>query len=194
MVIQIAKLFIKLKITPNTITVLGLAMSIIAAILFFFLDFWFFPIFGVFILFIGIIDGVDGAVARRTNKATLSGGLLDSVVDRFSDSILYLGFLKYHYMGITLLYIPIYIWILLAIVGAFLVAYCRSIAEKYLKDYNCDIGLGARSERLFVLAVSSWCFIPRIGLILLTFISFGTVIFRQIKYSKQLKKIDYPNS
>lgn len=132
---------------------------------------------------------MDGAVARRTGQVTVTGGFLDSVLDRYSDSILYLGFMKYYYLGKSFLNIPIYIWIFLTILGTIMTSYSRAKAEKTLKDYNCDIGLGARSERLFILAVSCWCLNPLIGLSVLTFISLLTAIYRQIKYSQQIKKM-----
>jgi len=133
---------------------------------------------------------VDGLVARKTNKITEIGGFLDSLLDRFSDTFLFLGFLKYNYLGINILYIPAYIWVFLSILSTLLVSYSRSIAEKYLENYNCDIGLGARSERLFILLISSLLLLPQLGLVLLTFISFGTAIYRQIKYYQQIKKIE----
>ena len=166
-------------------------MVSIASILFFFVNIWYFPIiFGILVFTSGLLDGVDGAVARRTNKVTLKGGLLDSILDRFSDSFLYMGFMKYYYLGITIIFIPAYIWVFLAILGTFLVSYSRAIAEKYLKNYNCDIGFGARSERLFILSIFSWFLIPIVGLVLLSIISIGTAVYRQIKYFKQLKKLN----
>jgi phosphatidylglycerophosphate synthase len=146
----------------------------------------------------GLLDGVDGAVARKTDKITSFGGFLDSVLDRYSDSILYIGFMKYYIFNIHYPYEllllnyspPIYLWVILAIIGTILVSYSRAIAEKNLKkyNYNCDIGLGARSERLFILAVSNWILLPLIGLLSIVIVAFGTAFYRQIKYYKQLKK------
>ncbi|MHA1311690.1 MAG: CDP-alcohol phosphatidyltransferase family protein [Candidatus Helarchaeota archaeon] len=173
------------------ISFIGFLVSLIASILFFLINIWYFPIiFGSLVFIAGLLDGVDGVVARKTHKVTRFGGFFDSVLDRFSDSFLCLSFMKYFYLDIQLLFIPVYIWVFLAILGSFLVSYSRSLAETCLGDYNCDIGLGARSERLFILVVTSWFLIPYIGLIILTFVSFGTAIYRQYVYYKQMEKLE----
>ncbi|TFF86084.1 MAG: CDP-alcohol phosphatidyltransferase family protein [Promethearchaeota archaeon] len=193
----IAKLFIKCNISPNTISILAFLTSIISTIIFFFFNYWFIPIiFGSLIFLTGLLDGVDGAVARKTNKITSFGGFLDSVLDRYSDCILYIGFMKYYFLNIHFPYeililkysLPIYFWIILATIGTILVSYSRAIAEKNLENYNCDIGLGARSERLFILAVSNWILLPLFGLLSIVIVAFGTAIYRQMKYYNQLKK------
>lgn len=43
---------------------------------------------GLLVLFTGIMDGVDGAIARLTNKKTLCGGWFDNILDRISDTLL----------------------------------------------------------------------------------------------------------
>ncbi|MBD3230795.1 MAG: hypothetical protein GF329_21640 [Candidatus Lokiarchaeota archaeon] len=191
LVIQIAKLFIKLNITPNVISIICFLTALLASIIFFLYNYWFIPIiFGILIFFTGLLDGVDGTVARRTGQVTTKGGFLDSILDRYSDSILYLGFMKYYYLDISFLNVPIYIWIFLSILGTILTSYSRANAEKLLQDYNCDIGLGARSERLFILAVANWALNPLIGLFILTIVSLSTAIYRQIKYASQIKKLN----
>ena len=202
LVLKIAKLFVKMNISANIISLLGFIVCITASAVFAFLDFWFISIlFGSLVFIAGLLDGVDGAVARLTNTASPFGGLLDSVSDRFADTFLYLGFFKYYYFqnilqtnfynwlnDLIVLSIPIYIWVALAIIGTISVSYSRTLAEKYIKDYNCDIGLAGRSERLFILAIASWCLIPCLGLVVLTIISFLTAIYRQIKYGLIIKK------
>ena len=94
------KLLIKLGITPNIVTTIGLLINIMAAIVF---------IIGAeygelgdlsyigwgcgLILFAGLFDMLDGQVARLGNMASRFGALYDSVLDRYSELIMFLGIL-----------------------------------------------------------------------------------------------------
>jgi len=75
--------------------------------------------------------------------------------------------------------------------SSILVSYSRTLAENYLYNYNCDIGLAARSERLFIIVLTGLFLIPLIGLFIIVIVAFGTAIYRQIKYLKIIKKFEY---
>ena len=76
----IAKGLSKIGITPNIATILMLISAILS-----FVSLVFFShllIFAIFIFITGILDGVDGAIARLTNKSTKLGGFFDSITGR----------------------------------------------------------------------------------------------------------------
>ena len=50
---------------------------------------------GLLVLFAGIFDMFDGAMARIRNAATTFGAFFDSTLDRYSESIILLGLLWY---------------------------------------------------------------------------------------------------
>jgi len=84
----LANIFIKLKITPNIISVLSLIAGIAAAFLFFYQLF----IYGALMLLVSaVLDLVDGTVARKTGKETNFGAVFDWIVDKYVDSIVLLG-------------------------------------------------------------------------------------------------------
>ncbi|MEF9475730.1 MAG: CDP-alcohol phosphatidyltransferase family protein, partial [Candidatus Mariimomonas ferrooxydans] len=79
----------RLKVNPNFVTVAGFLVTTLAAItLPFHLRFG-----GILILCGGFLDMLDGVVARANNRSTSFGAFLDSVLDRYSDSFLLIGFL-----------------------------------------------------------------------------------------------------
>src|ERR1043165_3995000 len=81
------------KIHPNVLTFLGLVINSWAAWLFSQGSFrW----GGVVVIGAGLLDVVDGRVARATKQVTLFGGFFDSVVDRYSDLSLFVGLLVYY--------------------------------------------------------------------------------------------------
>src|ERR1700738_1480714 len=71
------------KIHPNVLTFLGLFINAAAAVL---LATGQFRASGFVIIGAGIFDMVDGRVARETNQVTRFGGLLGSVLDRYSEN------------------------------------------------------------------------------------------------------------
>jgi phosphatidylglycerophosphate synthase len=72
-------------LSPNAVTVLQLVLAVPVA-----WALWKAPLVWGAVLFglVSSLDWVDGAVARVTGKATLAGGYLDSLVDRFVDALL----------------------------------------------------------------------------------------------------------
>ena len=71
----IAKVLIKLGITPNIATFIMLLFAIFSFISLVFLQNLL--LFAILIFFTGIMDGCDGAIARITDKSTAFGGFFD---------------------------------------------------------------------------------------------------------------------
>ncbi|MBN2157363.1 MAG: CDP-alcohol phosphatidyltransferase family protein [Candidatus Lokiarchaeota archaeon] len=188
LVVGIAKIFSKGGIFPNHITLLMLITSIIACILIIFTDF--FWVFGILTFIVGILDGVDGALARLTGKTTTFGAFFDSNMDRLSEIFLFLGlFLNSHYFLYG--YMLHQIMILSILLGSLMISYVRSRAEN-ISDTDYDVGVFARSERLFLLFLI--CIIPfqivySIGIILLAFGVITTMVYRIGYISRDLLKI-----
>ena len=78
----------RLGLTPNALTVLGFAISVVAALAAS-QQAWIAA--GLLVIFGGVFDLFDGALARATNKVSRLGAFLDSVFDRAGEAVLYLG-------------------------------------------------------------------------------------------------------
>src|SRR5436305_13482064 len=93
---QVVTLLIKplgrLGVTPNTLTAIGLLLSVLTAVV---IAQGFLVVGGLLVLFAGIFDMFDGAVARVRNAATTFGAFFDSTFDRYSESIIFFGLLLY---------------------------------------------------------------------------------------------------
>lgn len=142
-----------LRIPPNVLTVLALVPITIAAVR---MSQGEFVAAGLWIIAGGFFDVIDGAVARAVGKMTPFGGLLDSVVDRAADALLYLGAAAYfHNLGA-----PLYeILSIVALAGALLVSYSRARAENTVAD--CKVGFAERGERMVLLLLA--LFLDRLG-------------------------------
>ena len=74
-----AEFLLKLKLTPNNVTILALLLGVSTSIFLYF-DM---QIIAVTLLWVsGYLDAVDGAMARRSNSSSSFGTLLDIVSDR----------------------------------------------------------------------------------------------------------------
>ncbi len=146
-----------LGITPNTLTVIGLILSILTAVIL--AQGWFLA-GGLLVLFAGIFDLFDGAMARARNASTTFGAFFDSTLDRYSESIILFGLL---FFALQTPVIHDRLWpfqyasswmiilVFVATVGSLMVSYAKARAEGL--DLECKTGLLARPERVVILTV-----------------------------------------
>jgi CDP-diacylglycerol---glycerol-3-phosphate 3-phosphatidyltransferase len=143
----VAQALARRNISPTLLTLTGLGINAAAAFLYFG---GFIGIAGLVILFAGVFDMLDGAVARASEKASGVGGFTDSVVDRYSDFLMFGGVLAYFAAHRDLLMTLVSA---ATLCGAFLVSYVRARAELVIP--KCAVGLMERPERIIVLAAGS---------------------------------------
>ena len=84
----VAAIFVRLRITPNQISLLALAAGIACAVLFWQRQF----LWGALLLLLSaVLDLVDGSVARKTGAHTDFGAVFDWIVDKYVDALALLG-------------------------------------------------------------------------------------------------------
>ncbi|HEU4552661.1 MAG TPA: CDP-alcohol phosphatidyltransferase family protein, partial [Chitinophaga sp.] len=98
----VVKGLIKIGLTPNAVTTIGLILNIGVAIIFIVGaektnrgDLSYVGWAGALILFAGLFDMLDGQVARLGKMSSRFGALYDSVLDRYSELVLFLGICYY---------------------------------------------------------------------------------------------------
>lgn len=149
------KSLIRIGLTPNAITTIGLLLNIGVAVIFVFGaeksnrgDMSFIGWGGALVLFAGLFDMLDGQVARLGNMSSTFGALYDSVLDRYSESIMFLGICYYlvshHYFLSSL-------FAFIALIGSMMVSYTRARAEGL--GVECKGGLMQRPERVITIGV-----------------------------------------
>jgi phosphatidylglycerophosphate synthase len=137
------------------------------------------------------MDGCDGAIARLTSKSTKFGGFFDSFMDRFSEFFIFLGLLIFSKDEVLWNFFDMKLIIFISFLTSIMISYTRARAEVFFKgDY--DIGLMARSERLFYLFITMIIasFYGFMGEFLFIFmwLVIGTFIFRMIRIYYQIKR------
>ncbi len=151
------KLLIKMGITPNMITLLGLVINVVAAVVLINgaensdrSDHGCLAWAGLIILLGGLMDMIDGRLARVTNTSSDYGALFDSVLDRYSEMIMFLG-ICYYLVSNDYFYSSIFAFI--AMIGSIMVSYTRARAEGL--GVNASVGIMQRPERVIIIGVSA---------------------------------------
>ncbi len=153
--IRISEMLLKTGITPNRISLLSFMIGILASVFFYFGEYLYLVIGGIFVHISSIIDGCDGEIARLKLKETKYGGWFDAVLDRYADAFIIFGMIYGHWT----LHNNILIWTIgfAALMGTFLNSYTSdkydSIFQKKLTSrYNIRMG---RDIRLFVILIGA---------------------------------------
>jgi CDP-diacylglycerol---glycerol-3-phosphate 3-phosphatidyltransferase len=143
----IINLCVRLRIHPNTLTLIGVIINVAAA---WALGFGRFMLAFVIMLIANIFDFIDGKVAHLTNTVSEFGAFWDSTLDRFSDLALL--------TGLIFLYSKLgrgdYVMIAaLALIFSIMTSYARARAESLVK--KCKVGFMERPERIVLLMIGA---------------------------------------
>jgi CDP-diacylglycerol--glycerol-3-phosphate 3-phosphatidyltransferase len=143
-------------VSPNVLTIVGLALSGVACTLFALSggkDYArpdLLRLGGVVALVASIFDMLDGRVARLRGRETSFGAYLDSTMDRYSDMVLFMGLLVL-YARVDRTPHMVLCWV--AAFGGFMTSYARARAESLIP--RCSVGLLERPERVVLLIVGA---------------------------------------
>lgn len=150
---RIGQRFASTGLSANSWTGLGLAMSVLAALVYGsneFLNLSSTPwnlaavVGGILLLLSGFFDIVDGSVARITRQISKKGAFLDSVFDKVAEVAIF--------GGIAFGQLADSFWCLIALGMSLLVSYTRARAES-LGGKLKGVGIGERAERLLIIAL-----------------------------------------
>ena len=183
----VARVLIRLKVTPNMLTLAGMAFTALAGICYaassgcrHFAD----P-FGAYLhaaawllILASACDMLDGAVARIGKCGSKFGSFFDSTIDRYSDFAVYAGIGVY------------YAWVgnatfallsMLAFFNGFMISYARARAEDLIPE--CNVGYWQRGERSAAILIATFSFnIP--ALVVQQAISPMFTALRRVFYTK----------
>ena len=178
-----ATIFYRARFTPNIMTSIGFILTVGSAFFYFeklslvsgWLAAW------ILHMVASYFDAIDGAMARRFQMVSRTGGVLDSVLDRVGEMVLYSSIALSGLVDLR-----ICLWVLGA---SLMVSYVRARLEVEGVKMK-GVGIAERPERLLILLVStilnafygllSW------GMLLIAILASATVIQRVFAASKSL--------
>jgi CDP-diacylglycerol---glycerol-3-phosphate 3-phosphatidyltransferase len=133
------------RLTPNTISLTGFALNLLAAVLvweqLFFLG-------GIAFIVGSVMDTLDGRYSRMSGKGSPFGAFLDSTLDRIEEGIVLAavaGYFALHAERVPAAAVVI------AVVASLMVSYTRARAEAL--GVECKVGIATRPVRVVILAI-----------------------------------------
>jgi len=136
---------IESRLTPNAISITGLALNVAAAAL---VVGRLFVLAGVAFIIGSIMDTLDGRYSRMSGKGTLFGAFLDSTLDRIEEGIVLVA-VAWHFAdrGEEIAAAACVVVVL----GSLMVSYTRARAEAL--GVECKVGLATRPVRVVILSI-----------------------------------------
>ena len=176
----LAKVFHDLGFSPNSISIIGLFLSVFSAILYGFshMDNSFITIAAVLFLLSGLSDIIDGLMAEMFDETSSFGEVLDSVSDRYGDAMVLSGIIIGGLCDVS--------WGLVALIGSILVSYVRARVE--VEGIKMEsVGLMERAERIILIFSTSilnvfYSGVLAYSIILLAVLTNFTVLQRMIYF------------
>jgi CDP-diacylglycerol--glycerol-3-phosphate 3-phosphatidyltransferase len=163
------------NVSPDAVTYLGLLLTIGVAVLAAMGEIrW----AGVAYIVAALCDALDGTLARVSGKGSRFGAFLDSTIDRFEESVVFLGLSVYYARVVPgdtwgVWVVPL---ILVATVGSLMVSYTRARAEAV--GVECKVGFMTRPPRVAILIVAMVLDLVPIGLAIIAATSLLTAFHR----------------
>jgi CDP-diacylglycerol---glycerol-3-phosphate 3-phosphatidyltransferase len=153
----LARFLSAMRVRPDALTATGWAFSLCAAVLF---GLGYMKTAGAVMLFAGLFDALDGAVARESGRMSAFGAFLDSTLDRFSEAAIFVGVIFFYAASHP------YATLLAGVAMTFslMTSYTRARAEGLGLD--CEVGLLERAGRVIILSLFSLAGLLLIGLAL----------------------------
>src|SRR5207237_6493195 len=136
---------IESRLSPNAISLTGLALNVLAAVLV-----WEQLMFlgGVAFIIGSIMDTLDGRYSRMSGKGTQFGAFLDSTLDRIEEGIVLTAVAGYFASQGQDFAAAMCVF---AVLGSLMVSYTRARAEAL--GVECKVGLATRPVRVVVLSI-----------------------------------------
>ncbi|MFQ5943038.1 MAG: CDP-alcohol phosphatidyltransferase family protein [Anaerolineales bacterium] len=173
----IAQFLNGLGVTPNMLSLMGFGGHVLGAIL---VGFGALQAAGFALLFLAPLDALDGSLARLRGEASKFGAFFDSVLDRYSEMLLFAGFLIYFRGRFEQ---DMVLWVFAAAAGSILVSYTRARGESL--GFEVRRGLLTRLERYLIIIPTLILAIPRPGIIVIAILANFTAIQRFIHVRRQ---------
>ena len=180
----IVSALVRLRLSPGVLTLSGVVFAGVSAAL---LALGHLAAGGAVMLGASAFDTLDGAVARATGKVSAFGALLDSTVDRVSESIVLLGLLVF-YVDRGAQWEPALV--LAAAAASYTVSYVRARAEGL--GAECEVGIMQRPQRVVLLGaglVAGQWWLPAvwIALAVVSALAAVTVVHRVLHTRRALR-------
>ena len=167
---RVGRVLARWHISPDAVTYLGLVLTAGVALL---LALGHIRWAGLAYIVAAVCDALDGTLARVSGRGSRFGAFLDSTIDRFEESIVFLGLIIYYARVGGQWEVPL---VLVATVASLMVSYTRARAEGLA--IRCNVGILSRPPRVAILILALILDLVVVALVILAAVSLFTSIQR----------------
>jgi CDP-diacylglycerol--glycerol-3-phosphate 3-phosphatidyltransferase len=136
---------IESRLTPNAISLTGLALNVVAAVLVWKQQF---VLGGVAFVVGSVMDTLDGRYSRMSGKGTPFGAFLDSTLDRIEEGIVLTAVAGYFALQGERVAAAA---VVVAVLASLMVSYTRARAEAL--GVECKVGIATRPVRVVIISI-----------------------------------------
>lgn len=184
LVLRVVPFVAKIRLHPNTLTLLGVAVSVAAA--------WAFArdarlAAGGLLLVAGFFDLIDGVVARQQQRSSRAGAFFDSSMDRVSDLLIFSGIALATASRADVAGTALVLW---ALGASLLTSYLRARAEVDLAELR--VGVMERGERFVVLILGALTGLLEVAMWLIAIGATVTSLQRLVVAQRELARLPAP--
>ena len=188
---------IRAGVRPNTITTIGTLFVLVSGVVY---GLGHVRWGGALLLMSGLLDTLDGQVARGSAQTTRFGAFYDSTLDRVGDGATFIGIAVFLLTAPDVAWrLPAVIVCMLATLFSLLVSYARARAEGL--GIDCKVGIAQRAERIIGLGGVSLFFgagfraqVLEAAVLLLALASLVTVVQRFVYVYRVADGAEAPDS
>ncbi|MDQ1281086.1 MAG: archaetidylinositol phosphate synthase [Thermoproteota archaeon] len=135
----------KSGISPNMMTIFSLLVGALACYAYIFMRSF---EGALLIIFMGVLDMFDGAIARAANRVTRFGATFDHVMDRYAEFLIVLGMIIGGYVE--------WLWGFFTLFSMLMASFTRAKAESVGGLKSCTVGIAERQEKLLIIIGASF--------------------------------------
>ncbi len=167
---RVGRVLSRWHVSPDAVTYLGLVLTAGVATL---LALGYIRWAGLAYILAAVCDALDGTLARVSGKGSRFGAFLDSTIDRFEESIVFLGLIIYYARVGGVWETPL---VLVATFASLMVSYTKARAEGLAVP--CSVGILGRPARVAIFIVALILNQALVGLAILAALSLFTAFQR----------------
>jgi CDP-diacylglycerol--glycerol-3-phosphate 3-phosphatidyltransferase len=186
----VVSLLANLGVTPTAVTLFGLGLHVLGAVV---IGFGSLAGGGIILVLAAICDALDGALARETGQTSRFGAFLDSTIDRVDETVVFAGIAAYYLSSLSAWGDVWAVVALLALAGSLITSYARARAEGLGLD--CSVGVFERPERIVVTLLGLFLGTVALALALLVLVVFSWfTVYQRIEHVRSILDVGGPSS
>ncbi len=185
---RISEIAVRTPISPNGISMIGFAISVVGAVMFSLGGHVWTILAGLIIQLASIVDGCDGEIARLRFQSSKFGGWFDTILDRYADTVVVAGVAFGYWL--THPHPAVWLGAIFALTGFIMASYTKKefvIRYRSMPPAGLFGRLIKRDLRIFAIMLGAIANLPYETMLLVGFLSHAGIGWMLLKGHRRMK-------